>query len=269
MAEVGQAGAGLLPWTAQWVSADLSGSHHYESAPIAEAIIEVRIEAAEPTSVAVLQEFAATLPSWQGAQIKPMMSGTIEIRDDGADASADVAGFQMLRADGARTLHLLPDRVAFGWNSNYADWESFTSEWWSVWRAFAELTKPTFVTRIATRFVNLIRVPKPQVEISDYLRTTVNISPVLPQAVRSLFMQVDVPLVPSGEIGVNVTSALAAVDDPNTSGLVLDLDTYDQRALIVDDDSDVELVERLQILRAAKNYVFEASITDATRSLIS
>lgn len=259
-----------MPWTVEWVSPDLLAQHRYAAAPIKEAVLELRVECDEPTGLDALRELALSLDGWGDAQVRQMFTGSVDVRDDGAAAaSTQAAGYQMQRADSARAIHILPDRVAYAWTAPYENWDTFVNEMWAVWRPFAALVQPRIISRISTRFVNVIDIPKAQVEISDYLRTTVDISSTLPQAVRGLFMQVDVPLIASGGLGVSITSTLAAPAAPDRSALVLDLDTYDQRPITVGPNTDDDVAGRLETLRSAKNYVFEASITDATRGLIS
>jgi len=60
---------------------------------------------------------------------------------------------------------------------------------------------------------------------------------------------------------------LAPPPQEGHSALILDLDTYDETGFVLEGEEQLNL--RLGRLRSAKNYVFEASITDATRGLIS
>jgi uncharacterized protein (TIGR04255 family) len=106
------------------------------------------------------------------------------------------------------------------------------------------------------------------IEIKDYLRTSPEISPALPQTLTGYFMQVQIPL-PDYTAMVNINSTIVEPPTPNTTSLILDIDTFRQVELSPSSESfDDELEEGLTELRRAKSFVFEGCITPATREMI-
>jgi len=255
-------------WVPQWVPRDVANSvRHYSKAPIVEAILELRTTGFL-TPVDALQEFLSTLPGWSDAEHEQIFSTSMELKATGeTSAESQRIGHAFRKSDQTRNIHLTSDRFAYAWLGGYTNWEDLTAEALFAWKHLKQLTDVDSIVRIGARFVNLIVVPSAAIEISDYLRTTVHISPYLPQGLSGFFMQVSVPLDSQAGLGTTITSSLAPAPEGH-SGLVLDLDTYDQDVPLSPDDDD-GLMRRLATLRIAKNYVFEASITDATRGLIS
>jgi hypothetical protein len=171
-------------------------------------------------------------------------------------ASGQHKGFAFRRKDGQRVVQAQLDRFSFSWLAPYGDWEAFVA-------------RPGEATRLGIRFVNKIDIDRPSVEIKDYLRTTVDISPYLPQALLGYFMQVDIPL-PRHEAVARVVSTIVSPKDPEGTSLILDIDTWrDVSVDLTTEDTRQSLLGYLGVLRSAKNYVFEACITDATRGVIT
>ncbi|GAB3814542.1 TIGR04255 family protein [Kribbella italica] len=245
-----------------------SSGTHYAKAPIVEAILEFQVES--PLSdLDELLPLADRLEGWSDATHDYLLASEVALSPAGAEvASPQHVAHIFSRADQARTLHAALDRCAYSWGANYETWEELASEAVAAWEVYRDLAKPTHLRRIGTRFVNVIDIPSTVVEIKDYLRTSVDISPYLPQALEGFFMQVEVPLDYEHQMGVKISSTIALAP-PGSTRIVLDLDTYKRCNL---DLQGADLTDRLwselSTLREAKDYVFEACITDATRGLI-
>jgi len=133
---------------------------------------------------------------------------------------------------------------------------------------YCEAAMPSFLRGIGVRFVNHVELPDHSVEIKDYMRMSVDIPAYLPQQVSHLFLQVDIPL-EQLQAAATVTSAL--LPSNHVGGLMLlDIDVKAGVMLETSDPVfDQTVTATLNRLRLAKNLVFEACITDATRGLIS
>lgn len=257
---------GRPAWVPAWLPWDPSSpQEHYKSAPLVEAIIEVVVSGTEGefASLETLLEGSDGWEEWNAEEVRGV---TFNVSTD--EASAEAVGFAITRPSGDRQVLVGMDRVALSWRGEYETWDDLVQAFLQVWERYLLTARPARVESVSTRFVNVIQVPQDHIEITDYLRTTVDISPRLPQGVAGLFMQVDVPLDVRRRLGVVVTSALAAPEDPGHSAIALDLDTYDRDPFVINERGGRVLLERLAALRSAKNFVFEASITDATRELI-
>lgn len=263
-------GAGLL-----WgdLSPLVDAGRLYDNAPIVEAILELQVVLPSSSDLSDVSSLSHVMDGDRRfTAMAPVVEvqGEVQVREQdvvGATSGRHV-GFTFPRADGARVVHARLDRFAYSWMAPYERWESFLAEAEDMWHRYVARAKPQGVTGVGVRFINRIDVPSSPVEIRDYLRTAVDVSPYLPQGVSSMFMQVDVPLGQYDAV-VTITSALSPPARSGFTSLILDIDA--KRPVSLDrsaPDFEASLVDVMAALRAAKNFVFEACITDATRGLI-
>jgi uncharacterized protein (TIGR04255 family) len=244
---------------------------HYDHAPIAEAIIEIRCERAQGAGQIDGDALVAGLVGYDAPMKQFAIQSDVLVGEDAVSARAksEPRGVTVRRGDGSRVINALVDRFAFSWLGNYEDWDAFKSEAESLWLRYREVCQPETVSRLGVRFVNKIDIPSGQVEVRDYLRTTVDVSNYLPQVMAGYFMQVVIPL-EEYEAGCQITSATTPSESEDSTSLILDIDTWKDVSILLRDPSASPLIDAsLDTLRDAKNMVFEACITDATRSLIS
>lgn len=246
----------------------LDQGRHYEHAPIVQAILELRVMTPDDL---IMEDLEALNFGQDYADPTTLyhLQGQLTFSEEGSVASEpqrDHVGFGFAREDGTRVIQVGLRRFAFIWSGEYTHWGEFSTEAEAAWLAYKGAARVVSVERVGVRFVNQIRLPEGHVEIKDYLRTSVDISAYLPQAVSSMFFQVEIPIVEL-DAGATVTSALMSEGD--SQALLLDIDVKTSTVLSTEDEAfDVGVRGTLDRLRFAKNYVFEACITDATRGLI-
>ena len=243
---------------------------HYEHAPIAEAIIEIRCELPPAVTLDDLTRAVSTedfMPVGSSIQL----SGRVDVSEATikSDTSGEITGHIFSSHDGLRLVQSRIDGFAYSLRPPYDRWESFSEEAWSHWSDYQEVGQPLRATRLGVRYVNRIDIPSDSIEIKDYLRTAVDVSPYLPQIVAGYFLQVVVPL-SRFDASATIISTLAPPTGENMTSLILDLDTWREVDVSLDSEAGSNAVRaQLETLREAKNYVFEACITDATRGVIS
>jgi len=235
----------------------------YNSVPIEEALIEVEVAPVPGFDVELLADLFQP-KDWLPAERQFEVGGQMDFSEDDVKSSitGTAVGFRFRRSDERRVIQAQATRFVFSWLKPYDDWTAFTSEFFDAWERYATRTGAS-ATTIAVRFINVIRVPNPRVEISDYLRVSIDVPAYLPQAVRSHFLQVEIPL--PDELITRVISTPVQSGDESTSALLLDITVQKE---IESTGGSEGLWPTLVNLREAKNYVFEACITDATRGLM-
>ncbi|MFB9387740.1 TIGR04255 family protein, partial [Pseudonocardia petroleophila] len=184
------------------------------------------------------------------------------------ETTGSVVGYCYVRDDEARKVFVKLDGFAFSWVGNYENWTNFQEEVGTHWARFLSQIVPKSVDRVGVRYINRIDVAGRHIEISDYLRTNVNLSPYLPQMIAGYYLQVQVPVQKYDGIAT-ITSTIAPPGKEDELSLVLDIDCWRATRIVEDFQEDGDLWTALADLRLMKNYVFEACITDATRGLIS
>lgn len=202
------------------------------------------------------------------AEREPMFTfeNTTEIGPLGvATRTARTASGHRLKGDDELHLAMMTDAsFAFSRLAPYDAWPSFSAEGLRLWEVYAATAQPESVTRVSLRYVNQIRPPAGQIDLAMYLRTRPEIAPEMPQITTGYFMSLDVPL-PTYDATCRITETV--IETPEGPALVLDIDVgrnghYDPQAL-------EQFRSILDVLRDAKNMVFEASITEAARELFS
>lgn len=242
---------------------------HYMHAPIAEAVIEIRC--AVPPELS-LDDLVSSVDSSE-FPIRDQaieFEGRLDVSDEGIRGATTGRrlGHVFRKADGSRVVQARLNGFSFSWMQPYDRWEAFVAEAEAHWLRYREAATPVRATRLGVRFINKIDIPSAQIEIKDYLRVAVDVPAYLPQGLLSYFLQVEIPL-PRRNCAATITSTLLPPSDEKSTSLVLDIDTWQAVQIDLADQTEAEgVAERMEVLREAKNYVFESCITDAVRGLI-
>lgn len=243
---------------------------HYDHAPIAEAILELTCTL--PSDVTLDQlAHVADPETFSAAGAAIMVTGRVEVGPEGihGDTSGEAIGHLLRRADGLRVIQSRLNGFAYSALAPYDRWETFSAEAWEHWSDYQRVARAIKVSRIGVRYVNKIDIPNASIEIKDYLRTAVDVSPYLPQLTAGYFLQVVVPL-SHFNAAATITSTIVPPPSVDHTSLILDIDTWRTVDIaLASTAAGDSITEVLNTLREAKNYVFEACITDATRGLIS
>ena len=251
----------------------MSVGHRYEHAPIVEAIIDFRCELPAHVGLDRLAQIthmhADVYPT---AEQQVELVAQVNVADGAVSGSAQSrqVGHLFRRADGKRAIQSGLDHFAYSWLPPYDEWQPFVAETEEWWLRYREIASPTMISRIGVRYINRVNVPAATVEIGDYLRTNLQLSPLLPQLLGSFLLQCVIPLEEYSAM-CRITSTMVPPEGADETSLILDIDVW--REISIDLAEEVGIDDRvdstLADLRRAKNFVFEASITDATRSLIN
>ncbi|BBX75455.1 TIGR04255 family protein [Mycobacterium shinjukuense] len=235
----------------------------YSNAPIVEATVDLRVLLSDDVGI---DDLSGLYPDLEEPQ--PFFEFIPRVEDNRIVASNDrQAGFTFSKKKSFGIIAGL-DRFAYSQLSKYSSWEDFIENVRPRWLRYKQVASPEKVTNVGVRYVNRIVIPKRQVEINDYLRTKVDISPYLPQAINRYFAQISFPI-NAYDAEATVNTALVEAPEPDATALVVDIDVSRELDLDPASDSfDEDLTAQLGTLRSAKNYVFEACITDATRGVI-
>lgn len=245
----------------------------YPSAPIVEAILQIHVAPAENLLIDDLQTLLSSEDGFEPAEQAIAFDGEVSFVDTEVinKVEASKVGYIFRRKDSKRVVQAHRDNFIFSWLPPYEHWKQFSEEALEHWTRYQEAASPTAVNSIGVRTINRIPLPDRATELKDYVRISVDVPAYLPQSITSMFSQVRVPLEKFGAMAT-ITSVLQPRSD-GTQGppeLILDIDIQKSLSLgLADVGFHQSLLEALQEARDAKNFVFEACITDATRGLIS
>lgn len=251
----------------------MTAVQHYSKPPITEALIDLRVEKAESLTLAQLEKCHEgedkAYPkkgnlSPASAQAQLMREGQSASFPPAADASQ--IGYLFKSADGRQIFQVSFEGFTMNWLAPYPGWEVVRDEARRLWNVYRERTRPLKVTRIGVRYINRFDFPGPTVELKDYLLTSPEVSPCLPQQQQlvAFFMQLAIP---QSEIKATLllSETTLPAPTPNISSMALDIHLFRSEELPSDEAAMWGLFDDL---RRRKNEIFEACITDKTRELI-
>lgn len=240
---------------------------HLTKAPLTEALIDVRVKARDQFSLdtfrALRSKLASTLPQVEEQNV---FQGRVEI-GPGRSVSqhtraAELNGFFFKSADGLTIAQFRKDGFTFNRLSPYTSWEEVFPQAWNLWELYIETGAAEFVTRIALRYVNLLKLPTPVRDLADYLTAPPRTPEGVPGSIASFLTKV-VLNNPQTGIAANITQGLENSAEPGSVGVILDIDVYVGREFELRDPSIKNTFVRL---RELKNDIFFSSITeDAVR----
>ncbi|MEX0715024.1 MAG: TIGR04255 family protein [Planctomycetaceae bacterium] len=176
---------------------------------------------------------------------------------------AQQVGYAFKSVDEKRILQAQLGGFTLSRLAPYDGWAPFRDDAQRLWNVYRDGVRPEEITRLAVRYINRIDIPLPFTELKDYLRTVPEVSPDLPQTLSGLFMQLSIP---QEDISSTAILTEAQVDParPGVASIILDTDLFRASELPQGDDSIWNVFE---VLHDRKNEIFEACITDSTRSL--
>lgn len=233
----------------------------YSKAPILEAVLDFRFERLPPSSLHVIDQFAATLEGFR--KVGDLFEGSVDLEEQ--SSTSEKIGVQLASKDNTYILLLSLEGFKCSRMRPYTDWESFREDTQPHWLAFTSLFPVLTYRRIALRYINSLLLPIATSQ--DYL----NIRPQFPESEAF------------GNVKRHLSQAILGQDDIE-SIVVLNFGRTDEGkagigTYIIDIDIFKEIKDKhctgndlwtaIEKLRERKDAVFESCITDSTRALIA
>ncbi|MCK1629676.1 TIGR04255 family protein [Bradyrhizobium sp. 162] len=236
---------------------------HYRNAPIAEALIDIRV--AHPDRVTMEQ---ITLAADELTELFPVRHpmNVIEFGFDfgsnQSNNSQEQAGLRLEREN--RVLQL--QRIGFTYSHlpPYTNWETLRDEALRYWEVFRRATDQSAVSRIAVRVINKIPTPQAEIALEDYLSVYPVVPAKLPATAKAAFVQLQMAMphvLPAAQAILNVASGHADTNGPH---LLLDIDLFAAGAI----EGDEAIWNTIDKFGIEKDVIFEACITDKIREAI-
>ena len=241
---------------------------HYAHAPLTEALIDIRVELPTEVGLSKLLEVHqhAHQEDYPRREQLLVVHGQMSIGPEvGASARQSSNGYRFISKDGRQIFQARLDGFTFSRLAPYEAWEPFRDEAHRLWNAYRSIANPKNITRIGIRYINRLDLPLPMTDFKDYLKTVPEVSSGMSQGLSGYFMQLQLPQVDLNAMLV-LNQALIPPPTPKLVSVLFDIDLYSDSDLASDEQS---LWERLEAFRIRKNKVFEASITDRVRRLIT
>jgi uncharacterized protein (TIGR04255 family) len=243
----------------------------YANPLITEAVIDFQVEHLPEISLSNLENLQNILkddyPLFKHqSEIKTEIINSPE--DIKAQTSQKIIGFILINNLNNQFLQTGLDRFTFSRLAPYEGWELFREEARRLWNIYQSETHPIKINQIGVRYINRLDIPfddQGLINIENYLKTFPEISPNLPQELKNYFIKLDIAQEDINGLLI-IQQTLVDLPGDNKIGIVLDIGLSCETNFSNDIDSQWQFLEKLRI---RKNEIFEACITDQTRSLLN
>ncbi len=236
---------------------------HYKKAPITEAIIDIQVALPESTTLELLEDFQKKIPEFSEKQ-NVTLNKILMQQDNSPNVEQIHTGYQFIKEDKKRIVQVAQHGFAYLWLAPYENWEAFSTEAKSKWDIYRNHFNPGGVNRIALRYINRIDIPENKIDLKEYLHTAPEIAKGLPQLLVGYFMQLTLPMEEFQSMAT-IKQTIVPPPIPHVTSILLDIETYRD---VDAPQSSQEIWEAFEQLRAAKNKVFEHTLTEKTKEFI-
>lgn len=235
-------------------------------APIVEAVIDFRV-AADDRMTAEAIDHAIEGRAFGYSRKGPILRGMFAVQF-AADpelimqppvATTSAIGARLHSTDEQFVAQFSTEGFSLSRLEPYEGWDGLIEEAKRVWPIYRDAVKPTAVTRVATRYINNLRLPlRTGDSFGRFLTQQPSFPPELPQ-MMSGFLQRFVMHEPRTDAKVIIVHALDETVPGDSVPVIVDIDA--SRGLRASPTSD-ELWLSLEELRTLKNKFFFASLTE-------
>lgn len=240
----------------------------FQNAPIKEALLDVRVELPNDVDLKKLEIFHSLVkerfPERQERKfIKAEFKLSPEIASAQFPTSSGTVGYLFRSPSEKKIVQARLDGFTFNKLKPYENWEVFRSEANELWNLYLQVANPLRITRIALRYINRIDIPLPLRNFKEYILTTPEVAPSLPQALSHFFMRLVIPNPEIRAIATIIETMENPVDNQRLP-LILDIDVWRETTY---EANQPEMWDDFEQLREFKNDIFFNSITEKTKEL--
>ena len=242
---------------------------HLSAAPIKEALIDIKVALPEKVNTERLKSGYSQV-SDRYPTIDTLHKGELRIQLDGSphgDMTVDTAnsttfaGYRCISADDLNTVQFRVDGFTFSRLESYDSWDELKREAVRLWKIYSNSVSPSLVARIATRYINQLKLPRNS-NINEYLAAPPVIPDGLDLELSRFLTQIAIKMPSIGAQGI-VTQGWNGRNDNNMT-VLLDIDVYIEKQF---DPQNGEIWKSFDRLRELKNDIFFHSITEKTAKL--
>jgi uncharacterized protein (TIGR04255 family) len=245
---------------------DVTEFIHLSKAPIAEALLDIKIRVKDTFDVSQLQTLHDSIKTeYPDKKTQHELQNKIEMKKGEAPISTSIdkiTGYIFGSSDKKQIFQAKMNGFTFNRLSPYETWESFRSEAFRLWQIYSKLLSPV-ITRVAVRYINKFSLPLPIRDFNEYLVAAPIVPEGLPQAVSSFLNRVVIPF-PDIEASAIVTQIFEQLEDPSLLPLILDIDVSKMYSKGVSEEDAWQVLDKF---RDIKNQIFFGSVTPKAKEL--
>jgi uncharacterized protein (TIGR04255 family) len=194
-------------------------------------------------------------------QSKEQKGFEAEVRFEGGQLSQStkqrgMVGLVFRSTSGKNVAQFRIDGFTFSRLSPYTSWDEIFPEAFRLWKIYLDIVAPDFITRIAVRYINKLRIPLPLGDFSDYLCAPPVVPPELPRQVATFLTRM---VIPQSDFSADAVITQALETAPKFFTIILDIDVYRTKQYETDEE---KMRSEFEELRRLKNQIFFSSITE-------
>jgi len=240
----------------------------FPKAPIVEALLDIQVSLKDDVEFKDMEQIHDKIKEkYPDKKEQRFFSGGIIFKENDTPSaiptSSGVKGFFFYSPEKDKIVQSRIDGFTFNKLKPYEHWEAFRDEAKQLWQIYCECTPPQQVLRVALRYINRIEVSMPLGDFSEYLLTSPQIAPNLPQELSNFLMRIEIPHTETNSHAV-ITQTMEAPTENNQLPLILDIDIFEGKSVTGDFDVIWDDFEQLHDL---KNEIFFNSLTDKAKEL--
>jgi len=240
---------------------------YLSKAPITEAIIDFRVAVMENISFEAIESYLQSI-DFGYYKKGPIVRGKFDLQVNAdavlaaqvlPNASSATVGVRMHSSDEKYVAQFFVDRFSLSRLEPYENWDAMLQEAQRLWPMYVSAVHPHKVTRVATRFINNLRLPLQNGDsFGKYLTQQPNYPDEIPQAVSSFLQRFVMHETVSGAV-IIVTHALEDSPFQGNLPVIVDIDAF-KNGNYAPEGADMWTC--LEGLRVLKNKFFFASLTE-------
>lgn len=241
----------------------------FPNAPITEALLDIRVQLPENVDLKKLETFYDSVKDrFPQKQERISIQAGFQFSPEGTTTlppSSKQDGYLFRSTIENKVVQARLDGFTFNKLKPYEKWELFRNEASNLWDLYFNIANPIKVIRIALRYINRIEIPLPIKDFKEYILTTPEIAPKLPQGLAHFFMQL---VIPNHEIGATATISQTMENPPpavfHKLPYIFDIDVWKET---LHEGNKQEMWDEFEKLHIFKNEIFFNSITKKTEEL--
>jgi len=244
-------------------------SLHFANPPITEAIIAIVVRDLPDSAIDQIRMLVdSVLTAYPRTADITETQFLGEIRPEGQPKTSTqkrVLGLQFQSEDSKQIFQARLNGFSFHRLAPYDRWETFRAEAFRLWELFRQTIGDVEPLAFSVRYLNALAVPVPGL-LEDFLRLYPEIPKEWPQMLQNYVMRLDLPISGQTSDAGHLTAVQTLLpSQPGSASILLDLHL---QYPALRNSNDV-LWQRIDGVRAIKNRLFSASLTQRMRDRIS
>lgn len=243
-------------------------ARHLAKAPIAEALIDFRVQLEEGTSLRCFDEMVTRLSkAYPKRGALKTVKATVGLGDPTVrpDVTHGEFGVLVRAADEKSVAQFRLDGFTFNRLHPYTSWDDIYPETIRLWREYVTAAKPIEIVRLAARYINRLPFALPIKDLQEYLTEPPRVPEGLPQTLRGYLTRLVVHDSVREQSAIVTQSFEPNPTEPEQAIILLDIDAFKDVHLKASDEDQIDMA--LTRLHDFKNEIFFRSITQKASEL--